>query len=167
MSVWSPWNGPDGTPNWVRYAAAKLLGLNRCRQSIRSQAPRACPCRQQDRGKCRELLAIELPELAELLVLEGLDIAITGTEKLSVLRRRKRWLITVWLEVRILPAPPRTPIRTGVSWSLTNSPQFAGVSAVQIPGVRSLPPVEGAIAPIVAPSLWALQTRSWRRPGCT
>src|SRR6266571_6271592 len=42
--------------------------------TVRSQAPRACPCRQQDRGKCRELLAIELPELAELLVLEGLDI---------------------------------------------------------------------------------------------
>jgi hypothetical protein len=35
MSVWSPWNGLDGTPNWVRYAAAKLLGLNRCRQSKR------------------------------------------------------------------------------------------------------------------------------------
>jgi hypothetical protein len=44
--------------------------------------------RQQDRGKCRlgprALLAIELPELAELLVLEGLDIAITGTEKLPL-----------------------------------------------------------------------------------
>jgi hypothetical protein len=41
----------------------------------------------QDRGKCRlgpRLLAIELPDLAELLVLEGLDIAISGTEKLSV-----------------------------------------------------------------------------------
>jgi hypothetical protein len=53
--------------------------------------------RQQDRGKCRlrprALQAIELPELAELLVLEGLDIAITGTEKLPALPRRKRWLI--------------------------------------------------------------------------
>src|ERR1700751_2973635 len=28
--------------------------------TVRSQAPRACPCRQQDRGKCRALLAIEL-----------------------------------------------------------------------------------------------------------
>ena len=28
-----------------------------------------------------------------------------------------------------LPGPPRTPIRTGVSWSLTNSAHFAGVSA--------------------------------------
>jgi hypothetical protein len=33
-------------------------------------------CAQQGGG-------IELPELAELLVLEGLDIAITGTEKLG------------------------------------------------------------------------------------
>ncbi len=29
--------------------------------------------------------------------------------------------------------------------------------------VRSLPPVEVAIASILAASLWALQTRSWRR----
>jgi len=50
------------------------------------QAPRACPCRRQDRGKCRELLAIELPELAELLVLEGLDIAITA-DAAAVARR--------------------------------------------------------------------------------
>jgi hypothetical protein len=35
----------------------------------------------------------------------------------------------VWLEVRVLPAPPRTPMRTGVSQSLTNSPQFAGIFA--------------------------------------
>ena len=46
------------------------------------------------------------------------------------------------LEVRILSAPPRSPMRTDVFWSLTNSPQFAGVSAVQIPDVRSLLPVE-------------------------
>jgi hypothetical protein len=38
-------------------------------------------------------------------------------------------LITIWLEVRILPGPPRSPIRTGVSWSLANSAHFAGVSA--------------------------------------
>src|SRR5258707_15305432 len=30
--------------------------------------------------------------------------------------------------------------------------------------VRSLPPAEVAIASILAPGLWALQTRSWRRP---
>ena len=41
MSVWSPWNGLDGTPNWVRYAAAKLLGLNRCRQSRSVPKPSA------------------------------------------------------------------------------------------------------------------------------
>src|SRR3979490_2122830 len=62
----------------------------------------------------------------------------------------------VWLEVRVLPA-------TGVSRSLTNSPQFAGVSAVQMRDLRSLPPAEVAIASILAARLWALQTRSWRR----
>jgi hypothetical protein len=38
-------------------------------------------------------------------------------------------LITAWLEVRVLPGPPRNPMRTDVSRSLTNSPQFAGISA--------------------------------------
>jgi hypothetical protein len=79
-----------------------------------SEAKRRALALADNIGKCRELLAIELPELAELLVLEGLDIAITGTEKLSVLRRRKRWLITVWLEVRVL------------SRSLTNMPPAPG-----------------------------------------
>src|SRR5467141_2884125 len=35
----------------------------------------------------------------------------------------------VWSEVRILSGPPRSPMRTDVSRSLTNSPQFAGISA--------------------------------------
>src|SRR6266487_1156896 len=69
----------------------------------------------------------------------------------------------VWLEFRVLPGPPRSPMRTDVSRSLTNSPQFAGISAVQIPGVRSLLQAEVAIASILAPGLWALQSRSWRR----
>src|SRR5437667_8149804 len=71
--------------------------------------------------------------------------------------------ITNWMEVRVLSGPPRTPIRTGVSWSLTNSAHFAGVSAGSRTGYASLPPVEVAIASILAPGLWALQTRSWRR----
>src|SRR5260221_3799921 len=40
-----------------------------------------------------------------------------------------RPLITVRLEVRILPGPPRSPMRTDVSRSLRNSPQFAGIFA--------------------------------------
>src|SRR6266404_320503 len=88
-------------------------------------------------------------------------------------------------------------MRTDVSRSLRNSPQFAGVSAGSNADVRSLPLAEVAIASILAaglwgsanpflardgvahedcevqidkPStilaagLWALQTRSWRRP---
>ena len=86
-------------------------------------------------------------------------------EKFAFPPRQRGSLITVWLEVRVLPAPPRTPMRTGVSRSLTNSPQFAGVFAVQMRDVRSLPPAEVATAWILAPSLWALQTRSWRQTG--
>ena len=63
-------------------------------------------------------------------------------------------LITVCLEVRILPGPPCTPVRTGVSWSLTNSPQFAGVSAVQIPRMRSLPRMKTARRWFGAFRLW-------------
>ena len=74
-------------------------------------------------------------------------------------------LIMVWLEVRVLPAPPRTPIRTGVSKSLTNTPHFAGVYARSNAGRASLPPGKFATARILARSLWALQTRSWRQTG--
>jgi hypothetical protein len=38
-------------------------------------------------------------------------------------------LITVWFEVRVLPGPPCSPMRTGGSRSLTNSAQFAGIPA--------------------------------------
>src|SRR5216684_613670 len=35
-------------------------------------------------------------------------------------------LITVWLPVRVLPAPPRTPMLTEISRGLTNTRGFAG-----------------------------------------
>jgi predicted oxidoreductase len=45
----------------------------------------------------------------------------------------------MWRLVRCgLHPPPRSPVRTDVSRSLTNSPPFAGISAVEIPAVRSL-----------------------------
>src|SRR5207245_8525192 len=58
-------------------------------------------------------------------------------------------LITVWLEVLVLPAPPRSPMQTDVSRSLTNGPQFAGISAGSNADVRSLPLAEVAIASIL------------------
>src|SRR5438128_7875862 len=63
-----------------------------------------------------------------------------------------------------LHPPPRSPMRTDVPRSLRDSPQFAGISAGSNADVRSLPPAEVAIASILAAGLWALQTRSWRRP---
>ena len=56
-------------------------------------------------------------------------------------------------------------MRTDVSRSLTDSPQFAGVSAGSNADMRSLPLAEVAIASILAAGLWALQTRSWRAAG--
>jgi hypothetical protein len=35
-------------------------------------------------------------------------------------------LIIVWLEVRVLPAPPHSPLQTEISQSPTNSPELAG-----------------------------------------
>src|SRR5216110_242413 len=61
-----------------------------------------------------------------------------------------------------LHPPPRSPMRTDVSRSLRDSPQFAGVSAGPNADVQSLPLAEVAIASILAAGLWALQTRSWR-----
>src|SRR5213595_3844920 len=70
-------------------------------------------------------------------------------------------------EVRTaLHPPPRSPMRTDVSRSLRNSPQFAGVSAGSNADVWSLPLAEVAIASILAPGLWALQSRSWRAKDC-
>jgi hypothetical protein len=65
-------------------------------------------------------------------------------------------------KMRLLPGPPRTPIRTGVSKSLTNSPQFAAIFARSNAGGPVSAAGEAAIAPILASSLWAPQTRSWR-----
>jgi hypothetical protein len=39
---------------------------------------------------------------------------------------RDMLLITVWLEVRVLPGPPRTPTLTEISRELTNSPRLRG-----------------------------------------
>ena len=69
-----------------RYAAAKLLGLKQVPAiEVRdlSEAKRRALALADNKiadnaGWDRDLLAAELPELAELLVVEGLDISITG-----------------------------------------------------------------------------------------
>ena len=69
-----------------RYAAAKLLGLEQVPvvevRGLSEAKRRALAIADnkiaENAGWERELLAAELPELAELLVVEGLDIAITG-----------------------------------------------------------------------------------------
>ena len=73
-------------------AAAKLLGLNRCRQSRCgncSEAKRRALALADTRSRkmpagTASCLPSSCPTSPSLLVLEGLDIAITGTEKLSV-----------------------------------------------------------------------------------
>ena len=82
------WDSELGYAN----AAAKLLGLNRCRQSRcgnRSEAKRRALALADTRSRkmpagTASCLPSSCPTSPSLLVLEGLDIAITGTEKLSV-----------------------------------------------------------------------------------
>ena len=69
-----------------RYAAAELLGLEQVPvvevQGLSSAKRRALALADNkiaaNAGWDREILAAELPELAEILVVEGLDISITG-----------------------------------------------------------------------------------------
>src|SRR6266568_4273383 len=69
-----------------RYAAAKLLGLAQVPvievQGLSEAKRRALALADnkigENAGWDRELLATELPELAEILVVDGLDISITG-----------------------------------------------------------------------------------------
>jgi len=75
-----------------RYAAARLLDLKQV-PAIRvrglSQAKRRALALADNRiaesaGWDRELLAIELPELAEMLVVEDLDVSITGFSPIEI-----------------------------------------------------------------------------------
>jgi len=58
----------------------------------------------------------------------GPDPELAGCWGCSMLR------ITVWLPVRVLPAPPRTPTLTEISRGLTNTRGFAGTQG----GLQSL-----------------------------
>jgi len=75
-----------------RYAAARLLdlkqvpaikvtGLSKAKQRALALADNRIA---EGAGWDRELLAIELPELAEILVVEGLDVSITGFSPVEV-----------------------------------------------------------------------------------
>jgi hypothetical protein len=87
-----PWETRMGLRTGYANAAAKLLGLNRCRQSRcgnRSEAKRRALALADTRSRkmpagTASCLPSSCPTSPSLLVLEGLDIAITGTEKLSV-----------------------------------------------------------------------------------
>ena len=57
---------------------------------------------------------------------------------------QSRWLITVWLEVRVLPSPPRSLPNREISQRLPTSPQLAGfcgcvwVSAETVSGLNAI-----------------------------
>ena len=75
-----------------RYAAAKLLGLAQVPvievQGLSEAKRRALALADnkigENAGWDREILAAELPELAEILVVEGLDVSITGFSAIEI-----------------------------------------------------------------------------------
>src|SRR5262245_25570159 len=75
-----------------RYAAAKLLGLEQVPvievKGLSEAKRRALALADnkiaENAGRDRELLAAELPELAELLVVDSLDISITGVAPVEI-----------------------------------------------------------------------------------
>jgi len=75
-----------------RYAAAKLLNLEQVpviKVTGLSEAKRRALALADNRigesaGWDRELLSLELPELAEILLVEGLDISITGFSAVEI-----------------------------------------------------------------------------------
>jgi hypothetical protein len=59
--------------------------------------------------------------------------------------------ITVWLPVRVLPAPPRTPTLTEISRALTNSPRLrGGVGPAYILSARKKGRFRGSSGPSVS-----------------
>ena len=75
-----------------RYAAAKLLGLKEVPaikvQGLSEAKRRALALADnkiaENAGWDRDILAVELPELAEILVVEGLDVSITGFSQIEI-----------------------------------------------------------------------------------
>jgi hypothetical protein len=52
-----------------------------------------------------------------------------SANRAGVLNAQSWRLIIVWLEVRVLPAPPRSPAQTGISWFSANRPELGAICA--------------------------------------
>jgi ParB-like nuclease domain len=117
-----------------RYAAAKLLGLKQVPaievQGLSEAKRRALAIADnkiaENAGWDRELLAAELPELAELLVVEGLDISITGfapveIDQLTVDFEDDPSDPADTVDPAWAPAAPATSRGTSGSWVITAS----------------------------------------------
>jgi ParB-like chromosome segregation protein Spo0J len=73
--------------DFAKVPAIVLTGLSPARQRALAIADNKIA---ENAGWNRERLAIEIPELAELLEPEGLDVSILGFEAVEITRSRKR-----------------------------------------------------------------------------
>src|SRR6266566_9622219 len=69
----------------------------------------------------------------------------------------------IWLQVRVLPAPPRSPLRTGVSVPWAQSRIFAGLFAGELTEFGLCWGCETVPGPFRSASLWPRQTVSRRQ----
>ncbi len=73
-------------------------------------------------------------------------------------------LITVWLEVRVLPGPPRIPSDTASPQHCKKGPEFRRPCGGAVNGKRSLRQERETCGSFPDSGLWRPQTCSWRRP---
>jgi hypothetical protein len=79
------------------------------------------PCQHPGRQHYRSVRG-RMPVLSAIIFV----IARAGSGNCRSLGDCSMPLITIWLQVRVLPAPPRIPTLTEISRGLTNSPRFRG-----------------------------------------
>jgi hypothetical protein len=122
------WDSELGTLTPQQSCLALTGAGNRGAGTVPKPSAARLPLPTQDRGKCRLGLRAAGHRAARPRRAPGARRPRHSDHrdgKALCLRRRKRWLITVWLEVRVLPAPPRSPVAEN-SWLCLQRPEWAG-----------------------------------------
>jgi hypothetical protein len=79
--------------------------------------------------------------------MKGLGLATSMATTCEIRGRKKRFLMTDWLEVRVLSSPPRSLTQTEISRLIANNPELAGIRA----GIQSLQAIGRTSGVVSAP----------------
>jgi hypothetical protein len=77
--------------------------------------------------------------------MKGLGLATSMATTCKIRGRKKRFLVTDWLEIRVLPAPPRSRAQKGISRFSANRPELAAIRA-RILSLQSADWIEGSVS---------------------